>query len=79
MLVMDRVRHAAILPSRDDRSERAKTVQPNIQKNRSRTTVAEPIWGNASGIAFYRRSGRLFRPQPGRLERTCINEGGNPL
>jgi hypothetical protein len=28
MLVMDCDRHAAILPSRDDRSERAKTVQP---------------------------------------------------
>ena len=28
MLVMDRVRHAAIVPSRDDHSERAKTVQP---------------------------------------------------
>jgi hypothetical protein len=25
---MDCVRHSAILPSRDDRSERAKTVQP---------------------------------------------------
>ena len=26
----------------------------NIQKNRCRTTVAEPIWGNASGTAPYR-------------------------
>jgi hypothetical protein len=41
-----------------------------IQKNRSRTTVAEPIWGNAGGTALYRGSGRLFRPRPGRLERT---------
>ena len=61
-------------PFRDDRSERAKTVQPKIQKNRCRTTVAEPIWGNASGTALYRGSGRLFRPRPGRLERTGINE-----
>ena len=28
MPVMDRVCHAVIVPSRDDRSERAKTVQP---------------------------------------------------
>src|SRR5271166_6890375 len=51
-------------------------MRVHIQKNRCRTTVAEPTWGNASGTALYRGSGRLFRPRPGRLERTCINEGG---
>ena len=39
-----------------------------------RATVAEPIWGNASGTALYRGSGRLFSPRPGRLEWTCVNE-----
>ena len=37
-----------------------------IRKNRCRTTVAEPIGGNASGAALYRGSGRLLKPQPGR-------------
>src|SRR5271166_5899910 len=49
-------------------------MRVHIQKNRCRTTVAEPTWGNASGTALYRGSGRLFRPRPGRLERTCVNE-----
>ena len=36
MLVMDRVRHAAILPSRDDRSERAKKYpEKSFPDNRS--------------------------------------------
>src|SRR5271165_1584522 len=48
-----------------------KQYSQNIQKNRCQTTVAEPIWGNTSGTAPYRASGRLFRPRPGRLERTC--------
>jgi hypothetical protein len=60
MLVMSRVRHAAILPSRDDRSERAKTVQPKYPEKSFPDNVAEPIWGNASGTALYRGSGRLF-------------------
>src|ERR1700758_2419073 len=36
MLVMDPVRHLAIFPSCDDRSERPKQCSQNIQKNRSR-------------------------------------------
>ena len=38
--------------------------------------VAEPIWEKASGTALYRGSARLFRPRPGRLVRTCINQLG---
>ena len=38
--------------------------------------VAEPIWEKASGTALYRGSARLFRPRPGRLERTRINQLG---
>jgi hypothetical protein len=46
-----------------------------IPKNCWRTTVAEPIWENASETALYRGSGRLFRPRSGRLERTCRETG----
>src|SRR5215469_18629801 len=41
-----------------------------IQKNRCRTTVAEPIAANAGGTALYRGSGRLLKPRPGRPKRT---------
>ena len=43
----------------------------NIPKNRCRTTIAEADSGNASGTALYRGSGRLLKPRPGRLQRTC--------
>jgi hypothetical protein len=43
MLVMDRVRHAAILPSAMTARSGPKQCSQNIQKNRCRTTVAEPI------------------------------------
>jgi len=59
-----------------NRSEPAKKSGQNITKNRYRTTVAEPIAGNASGTALYRvtrsvclrrnqaaRSGPAERPQ----------------
>ncbi len=80
MRVMSRVRHAAIPPSRDDARashNKHRTAAQLIQKNRCRTTVTEPIWGNASGTAPYRGSGRLLRPRPGRRERTCIIVGGS--
>jgi hypothetical protein len=60
----------------DYRSERAKTVQPNYPEKSFPDKRTGPIWGNASGTALYRGSGRLFGPRPGRLERTCTNEGG---
>src|SRR5215475_3938208 len=41
-----------------------------IPKNRCRTTVAERMEGNDSGTAFYRGSGRLFRPRLGRRTHT---------
>ena len=41
--------------------------------------VAEPIWEKASGTALYRGSARLFRPRPGRLEQTCINQLGSAV
>ena len=52
MLVMDRVCHAAILPSRDDRAERAKQSSQNISKNRSPTAVAEPIGEALAELPF---------------------------
>src|SRR6516165_68134 len=75
MLVMGRIRYAAIVPFPDNRSEPAKTERPKYPENRCRTTVAERMGGNASGTALYRESGRLFRPRPGLLKRTCINGG----
>jgi len=74
MLVMSRIRHAAIVPFPDNRSEPAKTERPKYPENGCRTTIAERMGGNASGTALYRESGRLFRPRPGPLKRTCINE-----
>src|SRR5260370_20093776 len=61
-----------------------KRCSQNIQKNRSRTTVAEPIWGNASGTAFYRGSGRPFRARPvppgaNLHQRACAAAKGPPL
>ena len=73
MLVMDRVRHAAIFPPAMTARSGPTQCSQNIQKNRCRTTVAEPVWGNVSGATLYRGLGRLFRPRPSRQERTCIN------
>jgi hypothetical protein len=39
MLVMGRVRDAAIFPSRDDRSERAKTIKPSQVIETARISV----------------------------------------
>jgi hypothetical protein len=70
MLVMGRIRHAAIVPFPDNRSEPAKTERPKYPENRCRTTIAERMGGNASGTPLYRGSGRLFRPRvPTRAER----------
>jgi arsenite oxidase large subunit len=44
-----------------------------LSKNCWRTTVAEPIWENASETALVGDHGRLFRPRSGRLERTKTN------
>ena len=54
-----------------NRSEPAKKSGRNIPKNRCRTTVAEPIGGNASGLPFTADQVGLFRAQPGHLKRTC--------
>jgi len=62
MLVMGDLHHAAILPSRDNRAERAKHCSPDIQRNRSRTTVAEPIWETLAELPFTGDQVGLFRP-----------------
>jgi hypothetical protein len=50
----------------------AEVISPReLSKNCWRTTVAEPIWENASETALVGDHGRLFRPRSGRLERTC--------
>ena len=52
MLVMDRVRHAAILPSAMTARSGPKQCSQNIQKNRCRTTVAEPIGETLTELPF---------------------------
>ena len=52
MLVMDRVRHAAILPSAMTARSGPKQRSQNIQKNRCRTTVAEPIGETLAELPF---------------------------
>jgi hypothetical protein len=52
MLVMDRVRHAAILPSAMTARSGPKQCSQNIQKNRPRTTVAEPIGETLAELPF---------------------------
>ena len=52
MLVMDRVRHAAILPSAMTARSGPKQCSQNIQKNRCRTTVAEPIGETLAELPF---------------------------
>ena len=45
-----------------------------IQKNRPRTTVAEPIGETLAELPFTGDQVVCFRPRPGRLERICIND-----
>jgi hypothetical protein len=52
ILVIGRIRRAALLPSRDDRSERAKNDAAKDPENRCRTTVAEAGLGRASATAL---------------------------
>ena len=52
MLVMDRVRHAAIHPSAMTARSGPKQCSQNIQKNRCRTTVAEPIGETLAELPF---------------------------
>jgi hypothetical protein len=52
MLVMDRVRHAAILPSKMTPRSGPKQCSQNIQKNRCRTTVAEPSGETLAELSF---------------------------
>jgi hypothetical protein len=52
MLGMDRVRHAAILPSAMTARSGPKQCSQNIQKNRCRTTVAEPIGETLAELPF---------------------------
>ena len=52
MLVMDRVRHAAILPSAMTARSGPKQCSQNIQKNRCRTAVAEPIGETLAELPF---------------------------
>ena len=52
MPVMDRVRHAAILPSAMTARSGPKQCSQNIQKNRCRTTVAEPIGETLAELPF---------------------------
>jgi len=51
------------------------TIPGSLMQVRSRRPGRGVRSGNTSGTALYRGSGRLFRPRPGRLERTRINEG----
>ena len=62
MLVMSRIRHAAIA----DHSEPAKNSGQNIPKNLCRTTVAERMVETLSGTALYRDQVGLLKPRPGR-------------
>jgi hypothetical protein len=50
-----------------------RTVPPKYPEKLLPDNRSEPIWGDASETALYRGSGRLFRPRPGRLERTWGN------
>jgi hypothetical protein len=52
MLVMDCVRHAAVLPAAMTARSGPKQCGQNIQKNRSRTTVAEPIGETLAELPF---------------------------
>ena len=59
----------------DDASRRVRFGRPgksghNIPKNRCRTTVPERMVETRGGTAVYRRPGRLFKPRPGRPQRT---------
>ena len=49
---MDRVRHAAILPPAMTARSGPKQCSQNIQKNRCRTTVAEPIGETLAELPF---------------------------
>jgi hypothetical protein len=51
--------------SRDDRSERAKTVRSKYPQKSLSDNRTKPIWEDGSETALYRGSGRLFKPRPG--------------
>jgi hypothetical protein len=51
--------------SRDDRSERAKTVRSKYPEKSVSDNRTKPIWEDGSETALYRGSGRLFKPRPG--------------
>ena len=52
MLVMGRIRHAAIVPFPDNRSEPAKTERPKHPENRCRTTIAERMGETLAELPF---------------------------
>jgi hypothetical protein len=54
-----------------------KQCSQNIQKNRSRTTVAERIGATLAELPFTGDKVVCLGHDPGRLERTCINEAVN--
>jgi hypothetical protein len=53
------------ITARSGPSSAAEVSKKSLPDNRTK-----PIWGDARETALYRKSGHLFRPRPGRLERS---------
>jgi hypothetical protein len=70
MLVMSRIRHAAIVSLNRVRS-RAKKSSQNIPKNRCRTTIADRMVETLAELPFIGDQIGLFKAQPSRPQRTA--------
>jgi hypothetical protein len=82
MLVMSRLRHAAIVPQPLGAGQKS---GQNIQKNRCRTTTPERMVETLAELPFYGDKVSLLKPRPGRPQRPVGTSGirgthnGDPL
>jgi hypothetical protein len=65
--------------SRDDRSERAKTVRSKYPEKSLSDNRTKPIWEDGSETALYRGSGCLFKPRPGPTSLSRVKNSGRQI